>query len=77
MDCSSPGSFVHGILQQEYWNGEPFPTPGDLPETGIEPWSPTLPADTLPSEPPGKPKIQKSRRKIVFSPQDFLSSEIG
>ena len=31
MDCSWPGSFVHGILQEEYWNGYPFHSPGDLP----------------------------------------------
>ena len=41
----------------EYWSGLPFPSPGDLPNPGIEPGSPTLQADTLPSEPPpGKPK---------------------
>ena len=44
-----------GYPGQEYWNGLPFPSPGDLPDPGIEPWSPTLQADALPSEPPGKP----------------------
>ena len=39
---------------QEYWNGLPFPSPEDLPDPGIEPRSPTLQADDLPSEPPGK-----------------------
>ena len=39
--------------RQEYWNGLPFPS-GDLPNTGIEPGSPALQADSLPSEPPGK-----------------------
>ena len=42
--------------RQEYWSGLPFPSPGDLPDPGIEPGSPTLQADALPSEPPGKPK---------------------
>ena len=42
--------------RQEYWSGLPFPSPGDLPNLGIEPRSPALQADTLPSEPPGKPK---------------------
>ena len=37
----------------------PFPSPGDLPDPGSEPGSPTLEADSLPSEPPGKPKINK------------------
>ena len=41
--------------RQEYWNGLPFPSPGDLPDPGIEPRSPALQADTLISEPPGKP----------------------
>ena len=38
--------------RQEYWSGLPFPSPGDLPDPGIEPGSPTLQADTLLSEPP-------------------------
>ena len=41
--------------RQEYWSGFPFPLPGDLPDPGIEPSSPALQADGLPSEPPGKP----------------------
>ena len=40
----------------EYWSGLPFPSPGDLLNPGIKPRSPTLQADSLPSEPPGKPK---------------------
>ena len=43
-----------GFSRQEYWSGLPFPSPGDLPNPGVEPGSPTLQADTLPSEPPGK-----------------------
>ena len=43
-----------GFPRQEYWSGLPFPSPGDLPDPGIEPRSPALQADTLPSEPPGK-----------------------
>ena len=40
----------------EYWSGWPFPSPGDLPNPGIKPKSPTLPADSLPAEPQRKPK---------------------
>ena len=40
--------------RQQYWSGLPFPSPRDLPNPGIEPQSPMLQADTLPSEPPGK-----------------------
>ena len=49
-----------GFSRQEYWSGLPFPSPGDLPNPGIEPRSPTLQADALTSEPPGK-----QRQKIV------------
>ena len=48
-----------GFSRQEYWSGLPFPSPGDLPDPVIEPGSPKLQADALPSEPPGKPKDHK------------------
>ena len=55
-----------GFSRQEYWSGLPFPSPGDLPNPGIEPRSLALQADALTSEPPGKPQglahvIQNSR----------------
>ena len=43
-----------GFSRQEHWNELPFPSPRDLPDPGIEPRSPALQADALPSEPPGK-----------------------
>ena len=39
-----------GFSRQEYWSGLPFPSPGDLPNLGIEPWSPAFQADTLTSD---------------------------
>ena len=48
-----------GFSRQEYWSGLPFPSPGNLPDPGIEPGSPALQADALPSEPPGKSKKGK------------------
>ena len=45
--------------RQEYWNGLPFPPPEDFPHPGIEPRSPALQADALPSGPPGKPLVYK------------------
>ena len=42
-----------GFSRQEYWSGLPFPSPGDLPNPGIEPRSPALQVDALTSEPPG------------------------
>ena len=55
MDCSRPGSSVHGDSpRKEYWSGLPCPSAGDLPNPGIEPRSPTLQVDSLPSEPQGR-----------------------
>ena len=52
-----PHGLSTGFSRQEYWSGLPFPSPGDLPEPGIKPGSPTLQADSLPSESPGKPHV--------------------
>ena len=46
MDCSPPGSSVHGILQAKYWSGWLFPSPGHLPNPGMEPGPPAAPALT-------------------------------
>ena len=46
-----------GLSRQEYWSGLPCPPPEDPPNPGMEPRSPTLQADSLPSEPPGEPKL--------------------
>ena len=50
-----PAASVHGISQQEYWSGLPFPSPGDLPNLGMEPRSPALAGELFTTEPPGKP----------------------
>ena len=52
MDCTYQAPPSMGFSWQEYWSGVPFPSPGDLPDPGIEPRSPALQTDTLPSEPP-------------------------
>ena len=54
MDCSHQASLSMGFSRQEYWSRQPFPSPGDLPDPGIEPGSPALQADSLPPEPLGK-----------------------
>ena len=46
-----------GSPRQPHWSGLPFPSPEDLPDPRIEPGSPALQADALPSEPPGKPEV--------------------
>ena len=56
MDYSLPGSSFMEFSRQEYWNGLPFPSAGDLPDPGLEPRSPALQADSFTTEPPGKPQ---------------------
>ena len=55
-DCSLPGSFIHGVFQARVLEWVAISSSGDLPSPRIEPRSPVLQADTLPSEPPGKSK---------------------
>ena len=52
--------------REEYWIGLPCPPPGDLPDPGMQPGSPTLQADSLPSEPPRKPRIQFYRSLFLM-----------
>jgi len=53
--------------RQVYWSGFPFPSPGDLPDPGIEPGSPTLQADALLAEPPEKPRKADQIRSVAQS----------
>ena len=57
--CQAPLSME--FSGQEYWSGLPFPSPGDLPDSGTETVSPALQADSLPSEPPGKAQRTHAR----------------
>ena len=69
-DSVTLGSSVHGILQEEYCIELPCPSPGDLPDPGIEPTSPTSPAlqvDSLPTELPGKPNMVYICAKCISS----------
>ena len=71
-----------GFSRLECWSGWPCPPPGDLPNPGIEPGSPTLQADSLPSEPPGKPWLlskfvgYRNACSPIPSPGDFSDSGI-
>ena len=67
--CQVPPSMW--FSRQEYWSGMPYPSPGDLPNPGIEPGSLTLQADSLPSEPPGKPlrNLNQGRKHSLGGPE--------
>ena len=58
-------SLTMEFSRQEYWSGLPFPSPGNLLEPGIEPGSPTLQADSLPSEAQGKIFIIKQKKYLT------------
>ena len=62
-----------GLSRQEYWSGLPFPSPGDLPNPGMEPRSPALQGDSLPFDPQGKPTILSRRDKSWFPHVQHLS----
>ena len=71
MDCSPPGSSVHGILQARILEWFAFPSPGDLPDPGIELRSPELQADALTSEPPGKQFLLKGEYMFLMTSKSF------
>ena len=65
--------------RQEYWSGLPFPSPGDLPDAGIQPTFPAFQADSLPSEPLGKPLklgIEKSLLNVIKNVYKIPSANI-
>ena len=68
-DCSPPGSSVHGILQARIPNGLPFPSPGDLPDSGMKSTSAALASELFTTEPPGKPT---SKHVLTFSFYHFF-----
>ena len=65
-----------GFSRQEYWSGLPFPSPGDLPNPGIETGSPALQADSLPSDPPGEPFIHVSSPNSLTCGMDRASCPV-
>ena len=76
LDCSPPGSCPWDSPGKNTGSGQPFPSPGDLPDPGIKPGSPALQADSLPSESPGKPLqcpgcLQRAHRSHSFLPCPF------
>ena len=77
--CDPVDYTVHGFSRPELWSGWPFPSPGNLPDPGIEPRSPALQADSLPAEPPGKPKnTGVGNLSLLFLNQGiFLTQELN
>ena len=67
MDHTPRGPWTMEFSRPEYWNGQPFPSPGDLPNPGIEPRSPALQADCLLAEPPGKPNLVVRPVNIIIN----------
>ena len=71
------------LSRQEYWSGLPFPSPEDLPKPGIEPGSPALQTDALPSELLGKPKsilleliLKEAEKLFKYDSKHLLKSKI-
>ena len=60
--CQAP--LYIGFSRQEYWHGLPFPSPGDLPDSGIKPMSPALAGGFFTTEPPGKPTWRATRSQF-------------
>ena len=84
MDCSLPGSSAHGISQARVLEEVEFPSLGDPPNPGSEPSSPSLQADSLQTESPGKPKMRldyvtllKSLSLSMFYDSKFVMPVIG
>ena len=73
--CVLLGSLAMGFSRQEYWNGLPFPSPGDLPDPQIEPRSPILQADSLPVKPP-ESLLMVLIAYIITSPSFLRKSHI-
>ena len=62
-----------GFSRQEYCSGLPFPSLGDLPDSGIEPGSPALQADALPSKPPGKLILDFAAPQMMYLTVSIVS----
>ena len=73
-----PARLLHpwGFSRQEFWSGMPCPRPGDLSNSGIKPEYPALQADSLPSEPPGKPK-NTGMGSLYLLQGNFLTQELN
>ena len=69
-------SLSMGFSRPEYWSGQPFHSPGDLPDPRIKPGSPALQTDSLPSEPPGKPSFRQEFVSPSYLRPELMSSAL-
>ena len=76
MDCSLRGSSIRGIFQAIIQEWIAIPSPEDLPNPEIEPGFPTLQADALPSEPPGKPQYNSMPLKFHSEKKQGASEQL-
>ena len=65
MDCSLPGSFVHGVFRQEYWSGLPFPPPGIFQMQGLNLYLLRWQVDSLPLAPSGNPCLSHPVHSVI------------
>ena len=75
-DCSCQAPLSMGFSRQECWSGVPCPSPGDLPDPGIEPRSPVLQTDSLPSEPPGSGMGSNTNIRMTDVPSALVTGEM-
>ena len=74
LDCSPPGPLSMDFSKREYWTGFPCPPPVDLSNTGMEPRSPAMPADSLPLSHQGSPQVCIFSSIILFQWYRFLQT---
>ena len=65
-----------GFSRQEYWSGLPFPSPGHLIDQGVESVSPTLQADALLSEPPGKSVVDRVPKELWMEVHNIVQEAV-
>ena len=77
MDCSPPALLSMQFSRHTYWSGLPCPPPGELPDPGIKPKSPVVQVDSLPTEPPRKPRAPKPTFRAFSSVQSLSRVQLS
>ena len=74
MNCSPQAPLSMGFPRQEFWSGLPFPTPGDLPEPGMEPVSPALAGRFFTAKPPEKPLKDEYLSEMLYCTIHYIKN---